>query len=130
MTSATPSRGNSSMGGQHSGSYASTMPRCRNCKKNHTGTCRDPPKCYQCGEAGHMKMDCPQIGKNRGSRLSGATTASRNRDRAPHASIGHGGASTSNAPSMNQGRTQARVYAMTEADAQANPDSVAVSGRT
>ncbi|CAH9107314.1 unnamed protein product [Cuscuta europaea] len=65
-----------------------------------------------------------------GAGPSSGTTVSRNRTGAPSASGGHGEASASNAPSVNQGRTQARVYAMTEADARANPDSVAVSGRT
>ncbi|CAH9142211.1 unnamed protein product [Cuscuta epithymum] len=127
---APPSRGGSGTGGQTSGSQAPMMIRCRNCNRNHGGKCRDPPRCYQCGDTGHIKPNCPQLGGNRGVGSSGATTASRNRSGAPHASMGQGGASTSNAPSVNQGRTQARVYAMTEADARANPDSVAVSGRT
>ncbi|CAH9138352.1 unnamed protein product [Cuscuta epithymum] len=76
-----------------------------------------------------MKVSCPQLGRGTGSGPSSGTMVSRNRTGAPSASMGHGGASTSNAPSVNQGRTQARVYAITEADARANPDSVAVSGR-
>ncbi|CAH9135567.1 unnamed protein product [Cuscuta epithymum] len=127
---APPSRGSSGTGGQNSGSQAPMMIRCRNCNRNHGGKCRDPPRCYQCGDTGHIKPNCPQLGGNRGAGSSGTTTASRSRTRAPQASTGQGGASTSNAPSVNQGRTQARVYAMTEADARANPDSVAVSGRT
>ncbi|CAH9113828.1 unnamed protein product [Cuscuta epithymum] len=126
---APPSKGNSAFGGHNSGSQASTAPRCRNCNRSHAGKCRDPPRCYQCGDTGHLKPNCPQLGGNRGAGSSGATTASRSRTGAPHASTGQGGASASNAPSVNQGRTQARVYAMTEADARANPDSVAVSGR-
>ncbi|CAH9099308.1 unnamed protein product [Cuscuta epithymum] len=104
--------------------------RCNNCKRNHSGKCRDPPRCYQCGEAGHLRSSCPQLGQATGAGPSSGTTASRNRTGAPHGSTGHGGPSTSNAPSVNQGKTQARVYAMTEADARANLDSVAVSGRT
>ncbi|CAH9086109.1 unnamed protein product [Cuscuta epithymum] len=122
---APPSRGNPNMGGQNSGLQASTKPKCRNCKRNHEGKCRDPPRCYQCGDTGHIRPNCPQLGGNRSSGPNVATTVSRNRGGAPNASTNHGGASTSNAPSVNQGRTQARVYAMTEVDARANPDSVA-----
>ncbi|CAH9109543.1 unnamed protein product [Cuscuta epithymum] len=122
---APPSKGNPAFSGHNSGSQASTTPRCRNCNRSHAGKCRDPPRCFQCGSTGHIKPNCPQLGGNRGAGSSGATTASRSRTGAPHASAGQGGASTSNAPSVNQGRTQARVYAMTEADARADPDSVA-----
>ncbi|CAH9091624.1 unnamed protein product [Cuscuta epithymum] len=124
-TPAPPSRGNPGMSGQHSGSQASTAPKCKNCKRNHVGKCRDPPRCYQCGDTEHMRSSCPQLGRAVSAGPSGGTTMSRNRTAAPHANTGHGGASTSNAPSVNQGRTQARVYAITEADARANPDSVA-----
>ncbi|CAH9140042.1 unnamed protein product [Cuscuta epithymum] len=124
-TPAPPSKGNQGPTGQSSRSQNSGVPRCSNCKKLHQGKCRDPPRCYQCGEVGHMKVSCPQLGRAVGAGPSSGTMVSRNRTGAPSASMGHGGASTSNAPSVNQGRTQARVYAITEADARANPDSVA-----
>ncbi|CAH9124692.1 unnamed protein product [Cuscuta epithymum] len=120
-----PSRGNQGSSGQGSRSQTSVVTRCNNCKKNHSGKCRDPPRCFQCGDAGHLKAHCPQLGGARTSGPSNGPTGTRNQPGASQASRGHGGASTSNAPSVNQGRTQARVYAMTEADAQANPDSVA-----
>ncbi|CAH9143139.1 unnamed protein product [Cuscuta epithymum] len=129
-TPAPPPRGNQGPGGQGSRSQGSGIIRCNNCKRNHAGKCRDPPRCYQCGETGHLRSNCPQLGRAVSAGPSGGTTMSRNRTAAPHANTGHGGASASNAPSVNQGRTQARVYAITEADARANPDSVAVSGRT
>ncbi|CAH9111659.1 unnamed protein product [Cuscuta europaea] len=124
-TPAPPVRGNQGPSGQSSVSQGSGVKKCSNCKKNHFGKCRDPPRCYQCGEVGHLKVSCPQLGRAMGAGPSSGTTVSRNRTGAPNASGGHGGASASNAPSVNQRRTQARVYAMTEADAHANPDSVA-----
>ncbi|CAH9132716.1 unnamed protein product [Cuscuta epithymum] len=117
-----PSRGSQGPGGQ---SQASGGTRCKNCKRNHLGKCRDPPRCYQCGNTGHLKMNCPQLGGARSSGPISGNTGTRNQAGTSQASRGQGGASASNAPSVNQGRTQARVYAMTEADAQANPDSVA-----
>ncbi|CAH9110519.1 unnamed protein product [Cuscuta epithymum] len=119
-----PSRGSQGPGRQ---SQASGVTRCKNCKRNHLGKCRDPPRCYQCGSTRHMKMSCPQLGGTRASEPSSGATGTRNQARGSQLTRGHGGASTSNAPSVNQERTQARVYAMTEADAQANPDFVAGS---
>ncbi|CAH9098887.1 unnamed protein product [Cuscuta epithymum] len=120
-----PSRGNQGPSGQGSRSQASVATRCNNCKKNHSGKCRDPPRCFQCGDTGHLKAHCPQMGGARSSGPSSGATGTRNQARGSQSTRGHGGASASNAPSVNQERTQARVYAMTEADAQANPDSVA-----
>ncbi|CAH9108841.1 unnamed protein product [Cuscuta epithymum] len=118
-----PPRGNQGPNGQ--GSRTSGVARCNNCKRSHFGKCRDPPRCFQCGDAGHLKTNCPQLGGARSSGPSSGATGSRNQAGGSQVTRGQGGASASNAPSVNQGRTQARVYAMTEADARANPDSVA-----
>ncbi|CAH9146940.1 unnamed protein product, partial [Cuscuta epithymum] len=123
-----PSRGGPGPNRYDSGSQAPGTPRCKNCNRSHLGKCHDPPRCFQCGNTGHMKMNCPQLSGARASGLSNRTKGTRSQAGASQATRGQGGASASNAPSVNQGRTQARVYAMTEADAQANPDSVAALG--
>ncbi|CAH9127734.1 unnamed protein product, partial [Cuscuta epithymum] len=98
--------------------------KCRNCGKRHSGKCREPPRCYNCGDTSHMMNSCPKqrrtnleqntIRPTRGDTRSGMSQISPNQRGGP----------TSNAPSVNQGRTQARVYAMTEEDARENPESV------
>ncbi|CAH9102584.1 unnamed protein product [Cuscuta epithymum] len=112
-------------GGQNSRSKGSRVPKCTNCKKHHPGKCWDPPRCYRCREIGHTNANCPQLIPDQTLGSSSTTIGIRSQAGASRASKEHGGASVSNAPSVNQGGTQARVYAMTEADAQANPDSVA-----
>ncbi|CAH9094849.1 unnamed protein product [Cuscuta epithymum] len=120
-----PSRGKQGPSRHDSGSQASGTPRCLNCKKSHLGKCREPPRCFQCGNTGHLKAHCPQLGGQRSSGPSSGATGTRSQVGGSQSTRGHGGASASNAPSVNQERTQARVYVMTEADVQANPDSVA-----
>ncbi|CAH9115495.1 unnamed protein product [Cuscuta epithymum] len=100
-------------------------PRCPNCSKQHFGKCNEPPRCFKCGNAGHMKANCPQLMQESASGAGGGTMTGRNRAGPSNGGTGRGNASTSHAASVNQGGTQARVYAMTEADARANPDSVA-----
>ncbi|CAH9111200.1 unnamed protein product [Cuscuta epithymum] len=100
-------------------------PKCANCLKNHFGKCNAPPRCYRCGNTGHMKANCPQSGGEGAPGSGGGAMTGRNRAGPSNGGTGRGGASTSHAASVNQGGTQARVYAMTEADARANPDSVA-----
>ncbi|CAH9132733.1 unnamed protein product [Cuscuta epithymum] len=72
-----------------------------------------------------MKANCPQLMQESASGAGGGTMTGRNRAGPSNGGTGRGGASTSHAASVNQGGTQARVYAVTEADARANPDSVA-----
>ncbi|EOX99639.1 Gag protease polyprotein [Theobroma cacao] len=35
--------------------------RCRNCKKVHPGPCREPVRCFQCEQQGHIRSACPQL---------------------------------------------------------------------
>ncbi|CAH9133470.1 unnamed protein product, partial [Cuscuta epithymum] len=71
-----------------------------------------------------MKANSPQLRGGAPGTGTGTTTG-RNRAGPSNGGTGRDSASTSHAAFVNQGGTQARVYAMTEADARANSDSVA-----
>ncbi|CAH9091663.1 unnamed protein product [Cuscuta europaea] len=101
-------------------------PRCPNCTKQHFGKCNEPPRCFKCRNAGHMKPNFPQVTQDNASGAGGGIMTGRNHAGPSHGGTGRGGASTSNTVSVNQGGAQARVYAMTEADARANPTPLQV----
>ncbi|CAH9111504.1 unnamed protein product [Cuscuta europaea] len=127
---APPAKRNKGSGGQGAKPGSTWSPRCANCGKNHAGKCNEPPRCYKCGSTSHLKSSCPMLNGGGPSGAMGGPTTSRGRAGPSQTGTGRSGPTASNAASVNQGRTQARVYAMTEADARANPDSIAVSGRT
>ncbi|CAH9099333.1 unnamed protein product [Cuscuta epithymum] len=95
--------------------YSLRSSKCSNCSKKHFGKCIEPPMCYECGSTTHMKLSCPWRRQRETSQADEGLTVEGN----------HTGPTTSNAMFGNQCGTQTRVYAMTEADARANPDSVA-----
>ncbi|CAH9103049.1 unnamed protein product [Cuscuta epithymum] len=121
---APPAKKNKDARWHASSSQNTGPPKCANCSKNHFGKCNAPPRCYRCGNTGHMKANYPQLGGGGAPGSGGRTMTGRNRAGPSNGGTGRGGASTSHAASVNQGGAQARVYAMTEADARANPDSV------
>ncbi|CAH9060861.1 unnamed protein product [Cuscuta europaea] len=127
---APPAKRNKGSGGQGPKPGGVGPPRCANCGKNHGGRCNEPPRCFKCGSTSHLKSSCPMLNGGGPSGAMGGPTTSRGRAGPSQAGTGRSGPTASNAASVNQGRTQARVYAMTEADARANPDSIAVSGRS
>ena len=103
--------------------------RCPRCRHFHTGTCRAPQVCFQCGQAGHVKRFCPMVS---GTGLEGQSIAQ------PRTLVqGFGG--TTVRPSVfsqlevgssgTQGnqrpqKTQTRIFAMTSGEAQANMNTV------
>ncbi|GJZ82105.1 reverse transcriptase domain-containing protein [Tanacetum coccineum] len=41
--------------------YAGTLPLCNKCKFHHNGQCTRNLTCYECGNQGHYKSDCPEL---------------------------------------------------------------------
>ena len=109
-----------------------------NCGKFHTGECRKRSlNCFECGEVGHFKRDCPLLiqfgGSGRGTVIprnqSGGRSFVSNRQVTAGAnpSIGRGGvvATTSQQgqnAQPNRPLTQARVFAMSQDEELAHPE--------
>ncbi|KAK3220826.1 hypothetical protein Dsin_014796 [Dipteronia sinensis] len=116
-------------------------PLCQTCGKNHEGKCHwGTSGCYQCGQARHLKRDCPelvqrgneektlifqpmqsgvgQIQGQKGSQAGGSTTVGKTQ-----ASVTEVGGSQQRGQ-LGRPHTQARVFTMTQQDAKTTPDVV------
>ncbi|GJU88535.1 putative reverse transcriptase domain-containing protein [Tanacetum coccineum] len=53
--------------------YAGTLPLCNKCKFHHNGSCTaKTTTCYECGNQGHYKSDCPELkNQNHGNQAEG-----------------------------------------------------------
>ncbi|KAM6570310.1 hypothetical protein CsatB_018295 [Cannabis sativa] len=80
------------------GSSGRTIPECPKCTKRHLGECR-AKACYKCGKEGHIKRNCPLWGQT-GNRAE---------------------------PKKDDKYVPARVFAITQAEAEASPSVVSGS---
>ncbi|GJT67635.1 hypothetical protein Tco_1019115 [Tanacetum coccineum] len=52
--------------------YAGTLPLCNKCKFHHNGPCTRTLTCYECGNQGHYRSDCPELkNQNHGNQAEG-----------------------------------------------------------
>ena len=116
----------------------SIPPVCHMCQRRHHGECkRFSTGCFHSGQEGHFIRECPQL---IGAEISVASLATLvpeiSTQRSPGRGVPSRGANTAagrggrgrgrgNAPGIQtKPRTQARVYAVTQQDADATPDVV------
>ena len=116
----------------------SIPPICHMCQRRHHGECkRYSTGCFHYGQEGHFKWECPQligvdtpVASLAAPALEMSTRRSLGRgfpSRGASAAAGRGGRGRGrgSAPGMQtETRTQARVYAVTQQDADAAPDVV------
>ena len=131
-----PQKQTRSLLGRPGGPRTLQHPQCPHCGKNHSGECwRQLGVCFHCQQPGHIKRDCPKLGNREiTSQLSVGQRERTQPIAAPQPAIVKDriGAQSQAGSSANahrgghpgRPRTTAKVYAMTQQQAQATPEVV------
>ncbi|WRX29420.1 Reverse transcriptase domain - like 10 [Theobroma cacao] len=106
--------------------------RCRNYENYHVGLCKGPALCFHCGQPGHIRSNCPRLGRATVAASSPlARTDMQRRDffgLPPRQGVAIRSGVESNTPghppSRPQTRTSTRVFAVTEDEARVRPGAV------
>ncbi|WRX26217.1 Reverse transcriptase domain - like 10 [Theobroma cacao] len=84
--------------------------QCKNYGNYHSGLCRGPTRCFQCGQMGHIRNNCPRLGRATGVAIRSGVESN----------------TPAHPPSRPQTRTSTRVFAVTEDEARVRLGAVTV----
>ncbi|CAH9104180.1 unnamed protein product [Cuscuta epithymum] len=101
-----------------------SVPLCSFCGKHHMGECRRASgACFRCGQMGHMLRECPSLATGNASSAPARPMQPPQRRGQNH----NQGNTTNNSETVNrpqQGRPQARTYAMQAREEQPENDVI------
>ncbi|XP_039115261.1 uncharacterized protein LOC120250502 [Dioscorea cayenensis subsp. rotundata] len=125
-------KGATSASGSYGGKSTGNVPRCQNCNRFYPGQYREPRRCYQCGQTGHLKSACLELDRGTpGLTPPSAGRQSQSKGLPPTASTHVAptiSVAVSNSPqdgtARPQTRSQTRVFDMTNEEAEDRPNVI------